>query len=772
MVEAWLQRSREPRFFAVSFSWRFGFLIAIVIFIFLAEAGKAQGETLPLYATKIASSNNEEDTVQTLAIDADGNAIVAGSFRSESVTVADTATLANQGPPGTSDVFVAHFKADGSLNWVANWGGNHDDVVVDVAMDPSGASAYVVGVFKSPKISFSPVGSETNDDVLENIIYDADTLPTNVFIVKVSSTGKVLWRTQTGDKNIASVSVDSDSQRVYVTGTFPSYLATRNDDDTWKALESSLPLGVVDDDMTDDGGPEETGPVEQAGGSPSTSIWAENPFHKEGTATPAPDDGYSTDMYVDYYSSVTGELVDGTVFTGDLDEIPTDLVLEAGTTTPFVTGFSESGRVRLAPNLALTNTDSPIPGDHYGFVAKLDPTGKLVVWGKTLGLALGSNPLRLAVDSTRTTAPWTMLYVTGTFGSPEMMALMESTAGRIGSSLFPSLVRMNANTGEIVWVKGLPPPQQVGVDYTGAITVAGTFKASVSFSYDIPNLIARSANGDMYLARMDGHSQGEVVQVERFGGGSTGKYTVNDLAVDPAGNVYWAGNFTGGAIKFADTMLSTPGSGNIDCFFGRVAHPLPGRTAAPQKVPVPTMAPTRRPTTPSPTHSPTTVEWAKAQALLTKPPTKAPTRRPTRAPTSRPTPRPTMSPTAQSNTRAPSFPPTQRPTRMPTQEPVPARNTLSPTKAPVTPLSIDSLSSGTLPTLLDTSGSSAAVAGTNVDMVLTYAGSQTTILEFQRSLYQLFRPYGKETWGGRDGGEKWGQQGGEHARHLCDFPAR
>ena len=109
---------------------------------------------------------------------------------------------------------------------------------------------------------------------------------------------------------------------------------------------------------------------------------------------------------------------------------------------------------------------------------------------------------------------------------------------------------------------------------------------------------------------------------------------------------------------------------------------------------------------------------------------------------------------------------------MPTQEPVPARNTLSPTKAPVTPLSIDSLSSGTLPTLLDTSGSSAAVAGTNVDMVLTYAGSQTTILEFQRSLYQLFRPYGKETWGGRDGGEKWGQQGGEHARHLCDFPAR
>jgi len=45
--------------------------------------------------------------------------------------------------------------------------------------------------------------------------------------------------------------------------------------------------------------------------------------------------------------------------------------------------------------------------------------------------------------------------------------------------------------------------------------------------------------------------------------------------------------------------------------------------------------------------------------------------------------------------------------------------------------------------MIDTSGTAGMVTGTSVDMVLTYAGQQWSILEFQRSLYQLVRPYGK-----------------------------
>ena len=52
---------------------------------------------------------------------------------------------------------------------------------------------------------------------------------------------------------------------------------------------------------------------------------------------------------------------------------------------------------------------------------------------------------------------------------------------------------------------------------------------------------------------------------------------------------------------------------------------------------------------------------------------------------------------------------------------------------------------GGVPTasVVDTSSTTALATGTSVDMVLTYAGQQSSILEFQRSLYQLMRPYGK-----------------------------
>jgi hypothetical protein len=629
--------------------------------------------------------------------------------------------------------------------------------VVDVVVEPAGAFAYVVGVFKSARMSFGPVGSEMNSQVMENVIFDPQTLPPNVFIVKISSAGKVIWMTQTGDTDIASVNVDVALERVYITGTFPSYLLTSNDDENWENMERWQTSAPPDTD--DDGGADAQGSFMEG---QSSGFWDEDPFANDGDGE-AGEGGASTDIYMDYYSTTTGELVDGTVFTGDFDESPTDLLLEGGGEggggrVVVVAGFTESGDMRMAKNLNLRNTLEPNQGIEYGFVGKMDPANMQMIWGKSLGAVVGTQPLRLAMDTTRRTLGGNVLYVTGTFRSEEMIELMKATAGAIGSRTLPTLLRMDAATGRILWVRGLPPTQQVGVDQNGGVVVAGMFMGSVSFSYDMPNLVANSANGDLYLARIDAVANGTVVQVNRFGGGSSGRYVVNDLQMDRAGSAYWAGNFSGGALTFASTQLATPGSGNSDGFAGRVAAAVKTTTPAPTVVPPPSERPTPSPTTLSPTPAPTTVAWAAAQALLTKSPTLTPTRRPSSPPTIRPTRAPTTRPSA----RPTPAPPTQAPSLHPTPPATPrptVRNTLTPTVTgagvavagtPTTGTSTGSLPTagvgfGGMPTanMVDTSGTTTLVTGTSVDMVLTYAGQQSTILEFQRSLYQLVRPYGK-----------------------------
>lgn len=757
---AWHKRRSYPQEGGITSPWRAAILLVVGLLAFCANEAHAQ--SLTPYATMITGAMNYEDTAQALSVDNAGNVLVVGNYRSGTVTVADTTTLTNSGPVDSADIFLARFLADGSLDWAASWGGDKDDIVVDVVVEPAGEFAYVVGVFKSARMSFSPVKSEKNSEVVENIIFDEVALPSNVFIVKISSVGKVIWTTQTGDTNIASVSVDVVLERVYITGTFPSYLLTTNDDENWKRIDQWRTAAPPDVDDDGSGASEDTvtevNVFTDMEEKKSTDFWEDDPFARD--PTEGGDDGTLTDIYVDYYSTATGELVAGTVFTGEMNESPTDLLLEGGEErgkerSIVVAGFSESGDLRMAKNLILRNTLEPNQGSVYGFVGKLDPTTMQMVWGKSLGVAAGSRPLRLALDTTRRTFGGDILYVAGTFGSPEMVALMKTTAGAIGSSTLPTLLRMDAATGKIMWVRGLPQTQQVGVDQNGGLLVTGIFTGSTSFSYEIPNLIASSANGDLYLARIDAAANGTVVEVDRFGGGSTGRYSVNDFQMDRMGNAYWAGNYTSGALTFAGKQLKTPGSGNSDGFAGRMAAAVRTTTAAPTPRPPPSKSPTFAPTTLSPTPAPTTVEWAAAQALLTKAPTRVPTTRPTRVPTTRPTSSPTPSPPTRAPSRLPTAVPTTKDTPNPTASKVGATTA---TTGMGTPTDMQTMGATTdnVPTagsvglggvpaasVVDTSSTTALATGTSVDMVLTYAGQQSSILEFQRSLYQLLRPYGK-----------------------------
>lgn len=745
------------------------------------------------YAVKLTGANKAEDAARALAVDAAGSAWTAGHFKSATLTVGDATLTNNGGGSGTADVFVTKHTPAGVLEWALAWGGDKDDVVVDITLEPDGANAYVVGLFKSERMTFGP----NSGGRLVNELYDAKLLPFNVFIAKVSATGQVVWKVQTGDGSIAGVGVDMSRKRIYVTGTFPSFLANFDDDDAvtvndeWDAWASE-DFGTDDDDPGMD-------PFAE-GGKSETAWWDDDPLKdKAGSGLfkgNAPPSGSTSEVYLDYYSMTTGDLMDGTVFTGDGDDWSTDLIMDPSNRSPIVVGFSQSKAFRVAKTLVVANDKDAQPaGSSFAWIAKFDAATSSILWARGLGLALSTRPIRVVVDASKTSSTSNLLYISGTFASEEMQGIMRGSVGGTPNSL-PALIRMDADTGKIDWVRGLPPAFALGVDYMGGLFVVGVFQASVSFALELPTLTANSVNGDLYMAKlMPTATTANVVQATRYGGGSTSRFMVTDVETDAPGNVYWCGNYSGGTLGWSKTFtaLPNPGTGNSDGFMGRLLPaalpPTPSPTTlAPSKSPswteqpsplptedpdalafaalanpegLPTPMPTAIPPTPKPTPGPPTPI----------PPSPEPTRRPSRVPTDPPTTRPTKVPTAKPTkrpspaptTRAPTNPPTPRPTPSPTLAATPRPSRGASTPLPTFPPNsgtsglLDAVATGNSPSGSGSSGSDASTAAgtggtagtlttgtasaTSIDMVMSYAGPQSSILAFERSFFELVKPY-------------------------------
>ncbi|RYU78491.1 T9SS type A sorting domain-containing protein [Hymenobacter persicinus] len=114
-----------------------------------------------------------------LALDAAGNAVVAGFFYGPSAGFG-TLNLANSNPSGaTSDVFVARLSASGTWTQAARAGSNADEQAEDVDLAADG-SAVVVGSFVGASMG---VGSFT----LANA--DASGQTNDAFVARLGSTG-------------------------------------------------------------------------------------------------------------------------------------------------------------------------------------------------------------------------------------------------------------------------------------------------------------------------------------------------------------------------------------------------------------------------------------------------------------------------------------------------------------------------------------------------------------------------------------------------------
>jgi len=163
-----------------------------------------------LWAKSVRGTDNMDERVFSVAIDASGNAYMAGMYSSPTLSF-DSITLTNA---GVENIFLAKYDANGNVIWAKSYGGSYHDWAYYVAVDVSG-NIYMTGVFQSPTINFDTI-TLTNLDNTGNY--------TDMFLVKFDVNGNVVWAKSAGGTNYEwalAVSVDALGN-AYQTGYFYS----------------------------------------------------------------------------------------------------------------------------------------------------------------------------------------------------------------------------------------------------------------------------------------------------------------------------------------------------------------------------------------------------------------------------------------------------------------------------------------------------------------------------------------------------------------------
>jgi DNA-binding beta-propeller fold protein YncE len=166
----------------------------------------------PLWAT--SAGGEDDDEGRSIAVDAKGNVYVTGYFKSANLTFGSiTLKNADKGG-GEEDIFIAKYDPKGQLLWAKSAGGRREERGEGIAVDPNG-NVYVAGYFRSDALSFGSVTLEKDFFAIENIFivkYD----PKGQLLWAKSADGK--WSGNSGTNIIA---VDPNGN-VYVTGYFES----------------------------------------------------------------------------------------------------------------------------------------------------------------------------------------------------------------------------------------------------------------------------------------------------------------------------------------------------------------------------------------------------------------------------------------------------------------------------------------------------------------------------------------------------------------------
>lgn len=151
-----------------------------------------------------------DDEINGIAIDAAGQAVVAGSTGSGDFPVTGGSAPQTGYGGGFRDAFLARFSGNGQqLLYSTYWGGNNDDRALDLVLDPDG-HAMIAGYTLSE--NFPVVSPYQATKVTSS--------PADAFVARISFAGGALYSTFVGgedDENARAVAVDSN-RHVYIAG--------------------------------------------------------------------------------------------------------------------------------------------------------------------------------------------------------------------------------------------------------------------------------------------------------------------------------------------------------------------------------------------------------------------------------------------------------------------------------------------------------------------------------------------------------------------------
>jgi len=144
----------------------------------------------------------DDDSGSEIAVDAEGNSYVLGSFK-ETATFGST-TLTST---GINDIFVAKLDTDGNWLWVTKAGGSHYDFCSGISVDTKGNS-YVTGSFSGTALFGTTALINTGFQ--------------KIYVAKLDNNGNWLWAKKTDESyynGAGDIAVDAYGNS-YVTGYF------------------------------------------------------------------------------------------------------------------------------------------------------------------------------------------------------------------------------------------------------------------------------------------------------------------------------------------------------------------------------------------------------------------------------------------------------------------------------------------------------------------------------------------------------------------------
>jgi len=180
----------------------------------------ALGTTVDLFIVKYDSSGNVlwvkssggtgMDSGFRISSDANGNIYVAGTFESDTI-IFGTTVLTNANA-GYTDIFLVKYDAAGNALWAKSAGGSGNDYGSSISIDING-NILLTGYFRSTAISFGPAP-----------LTNTNTSYADLYIVKYDASGNVIWSTSAGgtDNDYSQGMATDAGGNVLVTGRYSS----------------------------------------------------------------------------------------------------------------------------------------------------------------------------------------------------------------------------------------------------------------------------------------------------------------------------------------------------------------------------------------------------------------------------------------------------------------------------------------------------------------------------------------------------------------------